>query len=183
MMIAKRKSLLLFTLFLCLAGSLAGQEGNHNLWYKKPAEKWTDALPVGNGRLGAMVFGGVEKDQLQFNEETLWTGKPRNYNRKGASKYLPEIRKLLFDGKQKEAETLAQAEFMGLQSEAGDRESWIGEMKAGKGISGNPATFAYMISCGRPSKFRLTRDGKKLDWKTWMVPFGLEQLLRFRKTG
>ncbi len=142
-MIAKRKSLVLFKLFLCLAGSLAGQEGNHNLWYKKPAEKWTDALPVGNGRLGAMVFGGVEKDQLQFNEETLWTGKPRNYNRKGASKYLPEIRKLLFDGKQKEAETLAQAEFMGLQSEAGDRESWIGEMKAGKGISGNPATFAY----------------------------------------
>ncbi|MET0571415.1 MAG: glycoside hydrolase N-terminal domain-containing protein, partial [Pedobacter agri] len=123
-----------------LALSLRAQNSNQQLWYNQPAEKWTDALPIGNGRLGAMVFAGVENDHIQFNEETLWTGKPRNYNRKGAYKYLPEIRKLLFEGKQKEAEVLAQKEFMGLQSEPGNREAWIAEMKAGTGISRNPAS-------------------------------------------
>jgi len=54
------------------------------LWYNKPASKWTEALPIGNGRLGAMVFGGIAQDHLQFNEQTLWTGGPRDYNRKGA---------------------------------------------------------------------------------------------------
>ncbi|MFW0715044.1 glycosyl hydrolase family 95 catalytic domain-containing protein [Pedobacter sp. N23S346] len=143
MMWPKRNSLLLFILIRCASTSLYAQDGNQTLWYIKPAEKWTDALPIGNGRLGAMIFAGIEDDHIQFNEETLWTGKPRNYNRKGASKYLPEIRKLLFEGKQKEAETLAQAQFMGLQSEAGNREAWLKEMKAGKGISGNPASANY----------------------------------------
>ncbi|WP_316800598.1 glycosyl hydrolase family 95 catalytic domain-containing protein [Pedobacter frigidisoli] len=115
------------------------QDRNQLLWYNKPAEKWTDALPIGNGRLGAMIFGGVNHDHVQFNEETLWTGKPRNYNKKGASRYLAEIRKLLAEGKQKEAETLAQAEFMGVESEAGNKAAWVEEMKAGKGIQGNPA--------------------------------------------
>ncbi|MBE5318763.1 glycoside hydrolase N-terminal domain-containing protein [Pedobacter sp. MR2016-19] len=120
------------------SGSFA-QQNNHTLWYTKPAEKWTDALPIGNGRIGAMIFGGTMVDHIQFNEETLWTGKPRDYNRKGAFKYLKDIRQLLFEGKQKEAETLAQAEFMGLQSEPGDRNAWVNQMKNGKGIQGNPA--------------------------------------------
>lgn len=82
------------------------------LWYNQPAVEWTEALPVGNGRLGAMVYGGVEKEHIQFNEETLWTGQPHNYAREGASKYLDEIRALLFEGKQKKAETLAMDKFM-----------------------------------------------------------------------
>lgn len=82
------------------------------LWYNKPAQKWTEALPIGNGRLGAMIFGGVENDRIQFNEETLWTGAPNDYAHKGASKYLVQIRQLLADGKQKEAEDLAMKEFM-----------------------------------------------------------------------
>jgi alpha-L-fucosidase 2 len=91
----------------------AGEEpGNLRLWYTKPALKWTEALPIGNGRLGAMIFGGVENDRIQFNEETLWTGAPNDYSHKGASKYLGQIRQLLADGKQKEAESLAMAEFM-----------------------------------------------------------------------
>ncbi|WP_316829916.1 glycosyl hydrolase family 95 catalytic domain-containing protein [Pedobacter aquatilis] len=117
----------------------AAAQNNLTLWYNKPAEKWTDALPLGNGSLGAMVFGGVASDHIQFNEETLWTGKPRNYNKQGASAYLPQIRKLLSEGKQKEAENLAQAEFMGLQSETGDRAKWVKDIQAGKGITGNPA--------------------------------------------
>lgn len=109
------------------------------LWYNKPAEKWTSALPIGNGRLGAMVFGGVEKDHLQFNEETLWTGGPRDYNRKGAYKYLPEIRNLLFEGRQKEAEELAEKQFMGTKSDEGNREQWFKSVTSLKGISANPA--------------------------------------------
>ncbi|MBN1845687.1 MAG: glycoside hydrolase family 95 protein [Sedimentisphaerales bacterium] len=84
------------------------------LWYDKPAVKWTEALPVGNGRLGAMVFGGVEKERLQFNEDTLWTGIPRYYHHPEAYKSLPTIRQLLFEGKQREAERLASDEFMSI---------------------------------------------------------------------
>jgi alpha-L-fucosidase 2 len=83
------------------------------LWYNKPTEKWTDALPIGNGTLGAMIYGGVNSDHIQFNEQTLWTGEPRKYQRDGAASYLPEIRKLLFEGKQAEAEALAGKHFMG----------------------------------------------------------------------
>ncbi|MDQ7947874.1 MAG: glycoside hydrolase N-terminal domain-containing protein [Pedobacter sp.] len=131
-------------LFLLLVGTTGfAQQSHYQLWYKQPAQKWTDALPIGNGRLGAMIFGQVAHDRLQFNEETLWSGGPRNYNLEGASAALPEIRKLLAAGKQKEAEELAQAQFMGTQSEAGDRKVWDEAMRAGKGITGNPALPNY----------------------------------------
>jgi len=67
---------------------------NMKLRYRQPAQKWTEALPVGNGRLGAMVFGSIEHEQLQFNEDTLWTGEPHEYQHDGALEYLPTIRKL-----------------------------------------------------------------------------------------
>jgi len=92
--------------------SFAEAPNNLKLWYTKPAKKWTEALPIGNGRLGAMIYGGVEDDQIQFNEETLWTGAPNDYAHKGAYQYLGQIRQLLFDGKQKEAEDLAMEQFM-----------------------------------------------------------------------
>jgi alpha-L-fucosidase 2 len=92
--------------------SIAETPNNLKLWYTKPAKKWTEALPIGNGRLGAMIYGGVEDDQIQFNEETLWTGAPNDYAHKGAYQYLGQIRQLLFDGKQKEAEDLAMEQFM-----------------------------------------------------------------------
>jgi alpha-L-fucosidase 2 len=82
------------------------------LWYKQPAVLWTDALPVGNGRLGAMVYGGTGHERIQFNESTVWTGEPHGYAHAGASQYLPQIRELLFAGKQAEAEKLAMREFM-----------------------------------------------------------------------
>ncbi|MHC4545128.1 MAG: glycoside hydrolase family 95 protein [Planctomycetota bacterium] len=69
-------------------------------------------MPVGNGRLGAMVFGGIEDEHLQFNEDTLWTGKPHDYSHPGAADYLPVVRRLLFEGKQREAEALAMKHMM-----------------------------------------------------------------------
>jgi alpha-L-fucosidase 2 len=94
---------------------LVGQARAAEPWlllYDKPATKWSEALPVGNGRLGAMVFGGVAEERIQFNEDTLWTGQPHEYQRDGAAEYLPQIRQLLRDGKQREAEKLAMQEFM-----------------------------------------------------------------------
>jgi alpha-L-fucosidase 2 len=70
------------------------------LWYRKPADKWTDALPVGNGRLGAMVFGGVTDERIQFNEDTLWSGAgPREWNNPDARQHLPEVRRLVLQAK------------------------------------------------------------------------------------
>lgn len=82
------------------------------LWYRQPARLWVEALPVGNGRLGAMVFGGTSHERIQFNEQTVWTGGPHDYAHKGAVRSLAKIRELLWAGKQKEAEDLAMAEFM-----------------------------------------------------------------------
>ena len=82
------------------------------LWYPQPAEAWTEALPVGNGRLGAMVFGKTGTERIQFNEDTLWTGIPRDYTHPGAKDHLPEIRRLLAAGKPREAEALAMDTFM-----------------------------------------------------------------------
>ena len=82
------------------------------LWYNQPAKNWNEALPIGNGRLGAMIYGGIEKETIQFNEETLWTGQPHDYSNKGAHEYVDQLRQLLWDGKQKEAHELGNAKFM-----------------------------------------------------------------------
>ncbi len=113
------------------------------LWYTQPAVEWTDALPLGNGKIGAMVFGGVKQDRIQFNEETLWTGSPRNYNKSGAYKYLPRIRKLLAEGKQQEAEQLAQAEFMGLKSEAGNKQAWLDKVAVLREDKKGPSAYQF----------------------------------------
>lgn len=87
--------------------------GRHTLWYRQPAKVWEEALPLGNGRLGAMVFGGVTDERLQLNEDSLWDGYPLDTSNPDALKALPQVRKLLFEGKNKEAEALAAANMMG----------------------------------------------------------------------
>jgi alpha-L-fucosidase 2 len=84
-----------FFILLVVGNSVIAQD--LKLWYNKPATKWVEALPLGNGRIGAMIFGGVEQDHIQFNEETLWNGEPRNYSRPDAYRYLDSIRQLLFE--------------------------------------------------------------------------------------
>ena len=119
---ATQKSSLIFyfLIFLMTTGSAisyAKQDstnkwGDLKLWYQQPAKKWAQALPVGNGSLGAMVFGGAEHEKLQFNDDTLWAGEPHEYQHEGAAEYLPAVRKLLFEGKQREAERLAMEHMM-----------------------------------------------------------------------
>ena len=83
------------------------------LWYLQPATEWLDALPVGNGRLGAKVFGGTGVERLQVNEETLWDGYARDRTRPGALEALGAVRRLIFEGRNDEATELALQEMMG----------------------------------------------------------------------
>jgi hypothetical protein len=76
------------------------------LWYRRPASAWEEALPVGNGRLGAMVFGGVARERIQLNEDTLWSGGPRDWNNPEAKAWLPKVREALFAGRYLEANKL-----------------------------------------------------------------------------
>jgi alpha-L-fucosidase 2 len=78
------------------------------LWYRQPAASWNEALPIGNGRLGAMVFGGVQTERIQLNEDTIWAGEKRDRTNPQAAANLAEVRRLLFAGNPKEAEVLAE---------------------------------------------------------------------------
>jgi alpha-L-fucosidase 2 len=102
----KKAALLsIFFLLVCFFGKA---QDKLKLWYRQPAKNWNEALPVGNGRLGAMIFGGVEEELLQLNEETLWSGGPANTNANPqAPQVLPEIREALFKGDYEKAEKLA----------------------------------------------------------------------------
>ena len=100
-------------LAVCFALSLAGvaqgspkAEGKLSLWYRQPASVWTEALPIGNGRLGAMVFGGTENERIQLNEGTLWAAGPYDPSCAAALEALPEARRLIFAGKYGEAHNL-----------------------------------------------------------------------------
>jgi alpha-L-fucosidase 2 len=95
---------------MCMSCRQAGQE-EHNLklWYNTAAEKWVEALPVGNGRLGAMVFGNPALEKIQLNEETIWSGQPNSNANPDALAAIPEIRRLIFAGKYHEAQTMATA--------------------------------------------------------------------------
>jgi len=86
------------------------------LWYDRPAVKWVEALPVGNGRLGAMVFGGTEEERIQLNEATLWSGGPRDWNNPGAKDALRRIRKAVNDGRYESAVSISK-EMMGPYSQ------------------------------------------------------------------
>ena len=96
-------------LILAATALLNAAEGDSDLslFYDQPANKWTEALPLGNGRTGAMVFGGTEEERLQINEGTLWGGVPHGYTNPDAYAHLAEIRQLIFAGKTDEAEKLS----------------------------------------------------------------------------
>ena len=83
------------------------QEPRYRLWFNHPAQEWRDAFPVGNGRLGAMVFGEPIHERIQLNEETIWVGEERDRNNPNAAEGIRRVRELLFEGKVKEAEALA----------------------------------------------------------------------------
>lgn len=100
-------------MLLLVASAQSAPTLEHRLWYQQPAAEWTDALPVGNGRLGAMVFGKVESERIQLNEESLWAGQPINNNNPGAKEHLSEIQQLLLDGEIARAVELGEKHLLG----------------------------------------------------------------------
>ncbi|MDD4991250.1 MAG: glycoside hydrolase family 95 protein [Paludibacter sp.] len=96
----------------CGISSLLAQSNAYKLWYDRPAQVWTEALPLGNGRLGAMVFGNPGTEQIQLNEATIWAGSPNNNPNPAALKAIPELQQLIFAGKYEEAQALATQKVM-----------------------------------------------------------------------
>ena len=101
-----RKWLIFIFIFCCISGKITAHDNSLKLWYDKPAKQWVEALPLGNGRIGAMVFGDPAHERFQLNEETVWGGSPHNNTNPNAKKALPRIRRLIFEGKNKEAQEL-----------------------------------------------------------------------------
>ncbi len=102
-------------------------DNDQRLWYEKPAQHWLEALPLGNSRMGAMVYGGTEIEEIQLNEETFWSGGPHNNNSTSSIYYLNEVRDLIFDGKEKEAENIINREF--IKGPHGQKYLTLGSLK------------------------------------------------------
>ena len=105
-----KKSIL--TAILLMVTGIALQAQDHRLWYSKPAAHWLEALPVGNSKLGAMIYGGTEVETIQLNEETFWSGAPHENNSKESLEHLPKVRRLIFEGREKEAHQLIEKHFI-----------------------------------------------------------------------
>ncbi|MBD2756307.1 glycoside hydrolase family 95 protein [Spirosoma validum] len=111
-----RQFLCFFLLIITTAG-YAQTRPALKLWYTKPAgQTWENALPVGNGKLGAMIYGNIAKETIQLNEHTVWSGSPNRNDNPDALAALPQVRQLIFDGKQKEAEQLANKSILSKKS-------------------------------------------------------------------
>ncbi len=135
------------------------------LWYDRPAEEWVEALPVGNGRLGGMVFGRIGDERIQLNEDTLWAGAPQERDIPGAFRHLPEIRQMLFDGKYVEAERKIE-------------ESMMGERVFPKGYQTLGDLWLDAETSQRPSNYRRQLDLEsgvaRTEWTDGAVKFSRE---------
>jgi alpha-L-fucosidase 2 len=104
---------LLFILLLAISVAEFSIAQTYNkLWYDKPAKQWVEALPVGNGRLGAMVYGNPSEEIIQLNENTIWAGQPNRNDNPNAKEALPEVRRLIFEGKYKMAQDIINEKFI-----------------------------------------------------------------------
>ena len=101
----------LMTILTCACIALVVNAQQHKLWYSKPATQWLEALPIGNSHLGAMVYGGTNTEQIQLNEETFWSGSPHHNNNPDAKTCIKDVRRLIFEGKEKEAAGLIDKAF------------------------------------------------------------------------
>ena len=104
------KKLICIASMALVAVAMSAQQ--HKLWYNKPASHWLEALPIGNSHLGAMVYGGTDVEEIQLNEETFWSGSPHNNDSKKSLAVLPEVRRLIFEGKEGDAAKLIDQNFI-----------------------------------------------------------------------
>lgn len=106
------KKILALVIAMVSAICVCAADNDNRLWYQAPATHWLEALPLGNSRMGAMVFGGTDVEEIQLNEETFWSGGPHNNNSRTSIYHLNEVRDLIFSGKEKEAEDIINREFI-----------------------------------------------------------------------
>ena len=107
------KKLIFFLAMMMPMGIVMAQNDNtEKLWYDTPAQIWLEALPIGNSHLGAMLYGGTQTDEIQLNEETFWSGGPHNNNSKTSLNYLEQVRDLIFSGKESQAESIINNQFV-----------------------------------------------------------------------
>lgn len=102
----------MFLAAAALVMSLDSIDPAHDIWFTAPAKSFTESCPLGNGRLGAMVFGGVEKEHIVLNESTMWSGSPQDADKENAYKVLPEIRAALLAGENRKAQEILQKNFI-----------------------------------------------------------------------
>ena len=107
-----KKLIALMLTLVVVAKASAAVDNDQRLWYDKPATHWLEALPIGNSRMGAMVFGGTDTEEIQLNEETFWSGGPHNNNSTTSIYHLNEVRDLIFNGKERDAENIINREFI-----------------------------------------------------------------------
>ena len=134
-------------LSLATAGSVFGAH-EVTLKYDQPAERWTEALPIGNGRLGAMIFGGVQDERLQLNESTLWSGGPREWNNPGARAVLPEIRAALLGNEYVRATQLAK-KMQGIFTESYQPMGDLRLTFSGLAATADPSTYQRTLNLDR----------------------------------
>lgn len=135
----------LSTLCISLAATVAPQETNApdrwTLWYTRPAAAWHEALPVGNGRMGAMVFGGVTEERIQINEDSLWSGEPKDWGNPDAINWLPKVREALFAGRYAEAEQLCKK----MQGPYNQSYQPLGDLRLTFAVEGDPESYRRQL--------------------------------------
>ena len=120
------------------ATTLRSGNSRNVLWFRQPAEQWLDALPVGNGRLGAMVFGGIRQERIALNEDTLWSGYPRDWNNPQAKEHLPVVRRLVLKDEDYEA---ADSECLMMQGPFNQAYQPLGDLWIEHEIEGEPTKY------------------------------------------
>ena len=140
--------------FLLTLWCLSLPAHKYRLWYDKPAMTWTQALPVGNGIIGGMVFGIPAAEHIQLNEETIWAGQPNQVLHPEAKAYLPQVRQLIFEGKYKEAEALANEKVMpvGAGKNMGMPYQPFGDLYLSMPGHGKPLSAIWWTACAMSVK-------------------------------
>ena len=181
-----RQLVLAFAIGLLLAppraeGAPPPPPGAAVLWFAHPADKWENALPVGNGRLGAMVFGRTDEETIQLNEDTYWSGGPYSTTVKGGSQALPEIRRLLFEGQLIQAHRLFGRHLMGYPVEQQKYQS-VGNLVLTFGAGGSPAGYRHELDLDTAvATTTYERDGVRIRREVFSSP--VDQVIVVRLTA
>ncbi len=154
-------------LFLSCSFGFA-QNNTNNLWYKQPAKAWIEALPLGNGRLGAMVFGNPVNEIIQINEESIWAGCKINNNNPNAFKHMEELRKALFESQYDNAKKIAEENFVGIPPEVRSYQPF-GELLINYKWKSAPADYRRQLDLTTGIASTVFQvDGKKFVQKVWI---------------